>query len=85
MKIYSQNDIVKAALSEEKSIINSLTDFDLDDEQLRKVLIYKSLPQLDKDIIFLTSQYPVIEVAKMYNVSRQYIYKLLNKINEKLL
>mgnify|MGYP003482644748 FL=1 len=85
MKIYSQNDIVKAALSEEKSIINSLTDFDLDDEQLRKVLIYKSLPQLDKDIIFLTSQYSVADVAQMYNVSRQYIYKLLNKINAKLL
>lgn len=85
MKIYSQNDIVKAALSEEKSIINSLTDFDLDDEQLRKVLIYKSLPQLDKDIVFLTSQYSVADVAQMYNVSRQYIYKLLNKINAKLL
>ena len=85
MKIYSQNDIVKAALSDEKSIINSLTDFDLDDEQLRKVLIYKSLPQLDKDIIFLTSQYSVADVAQMYNVSRQYIYKLLNKINTKLL
>lgn len=85
MKIYSQNDIVKAALSDEKSIINSLTDFDLDDEQLRKVLIYKSLPQLDKDILFLTSQYSVVDVAKMYNVSRQYIYKLLNKINAKLL
>lgn len=85
MKIYSQNDVVKAALSEEKSIINSLTDFDLDDEQLRKVLIYKSLPQLDKDIIFLTSQYSVADVAQMYNVSRQYIYKLLNKINAKLL
>lgn len=85
MKIYSRNDIVKAALSEEKSIINSLTDFDLDDEQLRKVLIYKSLPQLDKDILFLTSQYAVVDVAKMYNVSRQYIYKLLNKINAKLL
>lgn len=85
MKIYSQNDVVKAALSEEKSIINSLTDFDLDDEQLRKVLIYKSLPQLDKDIIFLTSQYSVAYVAQMYNVSRQYIYKLLNKINAKLL
>lgn len=85
MKIYSQNDVVKAALSEEKSIINSLTDFDLDDEQLRKVLIYKSLPQLDKDIVFLTSQYSVADVAQMYNVSRQYIYKLLNKINAKLL
>lgn len=85
MKIYSQNDVIKAALSEEKSIINSLTDFDLDDEQLRKVLIYKSLPQLDKDIIFLTSQYSVADVAQMYNVSRQYIYKLLNKINAKLL
>lgn len=85
MKIYSQNDVVKAALSEEKSIINSLTDFDLDDEQLRKVLTYKSLPQLDKDIIFLTSQYSVADVAQMYNVSRQYIYKLLNKINAKLL
>lgn len=85
MKIYSQNDIVKAALSEEKSIINSLTDFDLDDEQLRKVLIYKSLPQLEKDIIFLTSQHSVVDVAQMYNVSRQYIYKLLNKINAKLL
>lgn len=85
MKIYSQNDIVKAALSDEKSIINSLTDFDLDDEQLRKVLIYKALPQLDKDILFLTSQYSVVDVAKMYNVSRQYIYKLLNKINAKLL
>ena len=85
MKIYSQNDVVKAALSEEKSIINSLTDFDLDDEQLRKVLIYKSLPQLDKDIIFLTSQYSVSDIAQMYNVSRQYIYKLLNKINAKLL
>lgn len=85
MKIYSQNDIVKAALSEEKSIINSLTDFDLDDEQLRKVLIYKSLPQLDKDIIFLTSQHSVADVAQMYNVSRQYIYKLLNQINAKLL
>lgn len=85
MKISYNNDILKAALHDQKDIIKSiLNEFDLSDEELDKVLKYNSLPQLDKDIIFLTSQYPVIEVAKMYNVSRQYIYKLLNKIKPKL-
>lgn len=85
MKISYNNDVLKAALHDQKDIIKSIIEtFDLSDEELNKLLKYNSLPQLDKDIIFLTSQYPVTEVAKMYNVSRQYIYKLLNKIKPKL-
>lgn len=81
----SNNDILKVALKESKEIINSiLNNNDFDDEQLNKVLKYNNLPQLYKDIIFLTSQYSISDVAKMYNVSRQYIYKILNKIKSKL-
>lgn len=79
------NDVLKAALKDSKDILNSIiTTSDLSDEQLAKLLKYKCLPQLEKDLLFLTSQYPITEVAKMYNVSRQYIYKLLKKIQTKL-
>lgn len=79
------NDVLKVALKDSKEIIKSiLNDNDFDDEQLSKVLKYNNLPQLEKDLIFLTSQYSITDVAKMYNVSRQYIYKLLNKIKSKL-
>lgn len=79
------NDVLKAALKDSKDILNSIiATSDLSDEQLAKLLKYKCLPQLEKDLLFLTSQYPITEVAKMYNVSRQYIYKLLKKIQTKL-
>lgn len=79
------NDVLKAALKDSKDILNSIiATSDLSDEQLDKLLKYKCLPQLEKDLLFLTSQYPITEVAKMYNVSRQYIYKLLKKIQTKL-
>ena len=81
MKICN-NDVLKVALKDSKEIINTiLNDNDFDDEQLHKVLKYNNLPQLYKDVIFLTSQYSISDVAQMYNVSRQYIYKILNKIN----
>ena len=81
MKICN-NDVLKVALKDSKEIINTiLNDNDFDDEQLHKVFKYNNLPQLYKDVIFLTSQYSISDVAKMYNVSRQYIYKILNKIN----
>lgn len=84
MKICN-NDVLKVALKDSKDIINTiLNDNNFDDEQLSKVLKYNNLPQLYKDMIFLTSQYSISDVAKMYNVSRQYIYKLLNKIKSKL-
>ena len=84
MKICN-NDVLKVALKDSKEIINSvLNDNDFDDEQLHKVLKYNNLPQLYKDMIFLTSQYSISDVDKMYNVSRQYIYKILNKINNLL-
>jgi hypothetical protein len=75
------NEILKAALSDSKEIFNSiLSSEDLDDEQLAKLEQYNKLPQLHKDLLFLSSQYPVAEIALMYGVSRQYIYRLLNKI-----
>jgi predicted DNA-binding protein YlxM (UPF0122 family) len=86
MKTYCNNDILKAALHDQKEIVKTILEtYDLSDEELDKVLKYNSLPQLDKDIIFLTSQMPVSDVANLYGVSRQYIYKLLKKIKSKLL
>lgn len=75
------NEILKASLSDSKEIFQSiLSSEDLDDEQLGKLMKFYNLPQLHKDLLFLSSQYPVAEIALMYGVSRQYIYRLLNKI-----
>lgn len=85
MKMSCNNDEIKAALKDYKSIIDSLPNtYDFDDNELTLLNKFKSLPQLDRDILFLISQYPVSKVADMYAVSRQYIYRLKNKIYDKL-
>lgn len=85
MKTYYQNDVLKAALHESKTIYKSMKEsFDFDDEQLKVLEVFENLSQFDKDLIYLSSVYPVSEIANMYNVTRQYIYKLLHKVQDKI-
>lgn len=85
MKTYYQNDVLKAALQDSKTIYKSMKEsFDFDDDQLKVLEVFENLSQFDKDLIYLSSVYPVSEIANMYNVTRQYIYKLLHKVQDKI-
>lgn len=85
MKTYYQNDVLKAALQDYKTIYKSMKEsFDFDDDQLKVLEVFENLSQFDRDLIYLSSVYPVSEIANMYNVTRQYIYKLLHKVQDKI-
>ena len=77
---------LKAALSDRNNVISAINEStDYDDEQLLKLQKFNNLTQFEKDLMYLCATMDsVIEVSKLYSCSRQYIYKLLNKIKEKL-
>lgn len=79
------NEKLLTALKDRNSVIDSINQYtNYDDEQLLKLKKFNNLTQFEKDLLYLCSIYKVIEVAKLYCCSRQYIYKLLNKIQKKL-
>lgn len=79
------NQKLLSALSDRNNVIDSINQSsNYDDEQLLKLKKFNNLTQFEKDLLYLCSIYKVIEVAKLYECSRQYIYKLLNKIKLKL-
>lgn len=82
-KAYSNQELLNK-LSDSKDVINHLLDFDLDDNELLKVNKYKQLSQFEKDLLYLYSQYSVIEISKLYSVSRSHIYTKIKEINNKL-
>lgn len=79
------NEKLLTALSDRNDVIDSINQYaNYDDEQLLKLKKFNNLTQFEKDLLYLCSIHKVIEVAKLYGCSRQYIYKLLNKIQLKL-
>lgn len=79
------NQKLLSALSDRNDVIDSINQYtNYDDEQLLKLKKFNNLTQFEKDLLYLCSIYKVIEVSKLYGCSRQYIYKLLNKIQLKL-
>lgn len=85
MKINYNNDKLIAALDGSKEIyLDIMTVKGIDDNQLNKLNKFDKLPQFDKDLLLLTATKPIPEVAELYGISRQYVYKLLKKIKEKL-
>lgn len=79
------NQKLLSALSDRNDVIDSINKYtNYDDEQLLKLKKFNNLTQFEKDLLYLCSIHKVIEVAKLYGCSRQYIYKLLNKIQLKL-
>lgn len=79
------NEKLITALKDRNSVIDSINQYtNYDDEQLLKLNKFNNLTQFEKDLLYLCSIHKVIEVAKLYDCSRQYIYKLLNKIQKKL-
>lgn len=79
------NDELKEALKDSKEVFNAINSFtDCDDEQLAKIQKFNLLTQFEKDLMYLCATHSVIEVAGLYGCSRQYIYKLLDKIKNKL-
>lgn len=79
------NQKLLSALKDRNDVIDSINQYDnYDDEQLLKLKKFNNLTQFEKDLLYLCSIHKVIEVAKLYDCSRQYIYKLLNKIKLKL-
>lgn len=79
------NEKLLSALKDRNDVIDSINQYtNYDDEQLLKLKKFNNLTQFEKDLLYLCSIHKVIEVAKLYDCSRQYIYKLLNKIQLKL-
>ena len=79
------NDKLKAALKDSKEVFNAVNTYTgCNDEQLNKIHKFNQLTQFEKDLMYLCATHSVIDVAELYGCSRQYIYKLLNKIQTKL-
>lgn len=76
---YNNQELIDA-LKDRDEVIKGLTSFDLDDEQLEKIDRFKQLSQFEKDLLYLRSQLPVSQIAPLYGVSIQYIYKLIKNI-----
>lgn len=76
---YNNQELIDA-LKDRDEVIKGLTSFDLDDEQLEKIDRFKQLSQFEKDLLYLRSQLPVSQIASLYGVSIQYIYKLIKNI-----
>jgi hypothetical protein len=76
----TQNEALKKILDERESILSQLIDTEtLDDEKLSRYKKfqdwYSSLSQLDKDLYYLLSLYPVRKVAHLFDCSVSYVYK----------
>lgn len=76
---YNNQELIDA-LKDRDEVIKGLTSFELDDEQLEKIDRFKQLSQFEKDLLYLRSQLPVSQIASLYGVSIQYIYKLIKNI-----
>lgn len=85
MKIDYNNEKLITALKDSKEIYaDIMTVKGIDDNQLNKLNRFNKLSQFDKDLMLLTATKPIPEVAELYGISRQYVYKLLKKIKLKL-
>lgn len=87
MKVKKQinNNKLKEALKGSKEVFYAINHYKgLDDQQLLKIHRFNLLTQFEKDLMYLCAMNPIKEVADLYGCSRQYIYKLLDKIREKL-
>lgn len=85
MKIDYNNENLINALKDRDEVIEGLNYFGgLDDTQVTMLARFKQLSQFEKDIMYLSATKPIPEVAELYGISRQYVYKLLNKIKLKL-
>ena len=82
-KAYTNEDLLNH-LRGSKEVINGLTDFDLDDEQLEVINRYKNLSQFERDLLYLYSQHTVDIISKLYNCSKTHIYNKLREIKKKL-
>lgn len=81
------NDKLKAALQNRDETIKNMyfyinEEANLDDEQMIKVAKYIKLSQFQKDLLYLTTNYSVAEIADMYQVSTTHIYNTLKKIKK---
>lgn len=84
MKIDYNNENLINALSERDEVIEGLEYFSLDDTQVTMLARFKQLSQFEKDIMYLSVTNTIPDVAELYGISRQYVYKLLKKIKLKL-
>lgn len=85
MKIDYNNENLINALKDRDEVIEGLNYFGgLDDTQITMLARFKQLSQFEKDIMYLSAIKPIPEVAELYGISRQYVYKLLKKIKLKL-
>lgn len=78
------NEKLIEALKESKAVFAAIQYYNCDDEQLAKIQKFNNLTQFEKDLMYLTCTMKAVDVAKLYGVSRQYIYKVLNQIKQKL-
>lgn len=86
-KAYNNKELLEA-LKDSRTTYQSLLDeiptMDYSDEQIAMILSYNKLSQFEKDLLYLTSQRPVTEVAALYGVSKTIIYNKLHLIQNKL-
>lgn len=80
----TDNDRLKEALKERDEVINGLSEFDIDDEQRKKIQRFLKLSPLERDIFYLSSQHTHQEIGDMYGVSRAFISKKIKTIQNQL-
>lgn len=91
MKIYKSynNQLLLDALKPKQQVFKDLQELTnpntFDDSQLKTIHIYlNKCTDFERDLLYLVSQYNIVEVSKLYGVSRTHIYTMLKKIRKKL-
>lgn len=84
IKAYDNNPRLNDLLSDRDDTINRMKE-QADDDELKRIEWYLHLPQLEQDLIYLTTlDLKQTEIAEIYGVSYALIVKLFKKIRTKL-
>lgn len=91
MKLKTDNTTLVKVLKERDIYIKSIEEQDLKDFDDDELIIYykwkeqyNKLNQLEKDLVYLDSQFTRAEISKMYGVSRSYITQMMKQIEMKM-
>lgn len=84
-KSYNNQDLLDA-LKDRDSVLESIkgeiNGYDYSDEELEVLDKFENLTPFQKDLVYLSSQISVYDVADLYDVSASLLYKHLREIKQ---
>lgn len=81
------NNLILKELKERNEIYDSMKKEllkNIDDEQLEYIERYEELTQMEKDLLFLTSQYGKTKTGEILGITRQWVAVKYKEIQNKL-